>query len=207
MTGGSNPSWTTRWIIFIDGWWKFWPKGIPALSVNTLTACPLARTNVSSELSLARCTVHKCKSNALLAIAISLAIFASICVPGTSAQTKHRISAKHKAVPCRTGCKPDTSAPDVATSSTGDASAQKELSELARNLRNAAPGAYDKLSSFAKKHPSDIWGARAALALGYDDYQKNKAQQALGWLNKAKGDTLLREYVLFWTAQANRALK
>jgi len=128
-------------------------------------------------------------------------------VSGAAAQSKHKKSPKRKATPCRIGCKPDTTAPDVATSSAEDAGAQKELSELARNLHNAAPGAYDKLSAFAKKHAADVWGARAALALGYDDYQKNKAQQALGWLAKAKGDTLLREYVLFWTAQSKRALK
>jgi soluble lytic murein transglycosylase len=124
-----------------------------------------------------------------------------------SAQKKHKKSAKHKAAPCHAGCKPDTTAPNVETSSAEDASAQKELSELARSLRNAGPGSYEKLSAFAKKHASDIWGARAALALGYEDYQKNKAQQALAWFAKAKGDTLLREYVLFWTAQSNRALK
>jgi len=109
-----------------------------------------------------------------------------------SAQSKRKKSPKRKATPCRIGCKPDTTAPDVATSSAEDAGAQKELSELARNLRNAAPGAYDKLAGFGKKHAADTWGARAALALGYDDYQKNKAQHALGWFAKANGDTLLR---------------
>src|SRR3981081_1286336 len=47
----------------------------------------------------------------------------------------------------------------------------------------------------------------AALALGYDDYSKNHAPQALAWLTKAKGDALLNEYVLFWTAQTQRVLK
>ena len=47
----------------------------------------------------------------------------------------------------------------------------------------------------------------AALALGYDDYSKNHAPQALTWLTKAKGDALLNEYVLFWTAQTQRSLK
>src|SRR5262249_29747905 len=84
---------------------------------------------------------------------------------------------------------------------------QKELSELARNLRNANPGSYEKLSAFAAKHATDIWGARAALALGFDDYQKNKGQQALAWLAKAKNEKILQEYVLFWRAQSERALK
>ena len=125
----------------------------------------------------------------------------------TSAQTTHRRNVRAKSSPCRTGCKPDTTAPDISTSSPEDAAALKELSELARNLHNAAPGAYEKLSAFAGKHAADAWGARASLALGYDDYQKNRAQQALTWLRKAKSETLLPDYVLFWSAEAKRALK
>ena len=55
--------------------------------------------------------------------------------------------------------------------------------------------------------PRNVWGARAALALGYEDYTKNRLPQALNWFAKAKNDTLLREYILFWTAQAKRAQK
>jgi soluble lytic murein transglycosylase len=69
------------------------------------------------------------------------------------------------------------------------------------------PGAYEKLATFSKKNAGNPWGARAALALGYDDYNKNRAQQALAWFTKAKGDTLLADYVLYWTAQAQRLLK
>jgi len=125
----------------------------------------------------------------------------------TSAQNKHRKKPNAKATPCRAGCKPDTSTPAVTTSSADDAAALRELSELSRNLRNAAPGAYEKLAGFTGKHAGDVWGPRAALALGYEDYQKNKAQQALNWLGKAKNDALLQEYVLFWTAQSKHALK
>jgi soluble lytic murein transglycosylase len=74
-------------------------------------------------------------------------------------------------------------------------------------LHNAIPGSYDKLAAFATKHPSDIWGARAALALGYDDYQKNRSANALAWFGKAKGDTVLQEYVLYWRAQTERTAK
>src|SRR5262249_53021205 len=48
---------------------------------------------------------------------------------------------------------------------------------------------------------------RAALALGYEDYSKNRNPQALVWLKKAEADTLLRQYALFWSAQANHVLK
>src|SRR5258705_860121 len=60
------------------------------------------------------------------------------------------------------------------------------------------PGAYEKLAAFANKNNFSVWGQRAALALGYDDYSKSHAQQALTWLQKAKPDTLLYEYTLFW---------
>jgi soluble lytic murein transglycosylase len=73
-------------------------------------------------------------------------------------------------------------------------------------MHNGAPDAYAKLSAFAVKNTTNVWGARAALALGYDDYSKNRAVQGLGWFLKGQNDTLLREYALYWTAQAQRAL-
>jgi soluble lytic murein transglycosylase len=121
--------------------------------------------------------------------------------------SKHqRKSKKPKSPPCRTGCKPDTSAPQVVADTPEGEAAQKELSELARALHNATPGAYERLSAFAVKNTTNIWGARAALALGYEEYSKNRSAQALGWLIKAQNDTPLREYALYWTAQAQRAL-
>ena len=121
--------------------------------------------------------------------------------------SKHqRKSKKPKSPPCRTGCKPETSAPQVAADTPEDEAAQRELSELARALHNATPGSYEKLSAFAAKNTTSVWGARAALALGYDDYMKNRSGQAVGWFLKAQNDTLLREYALYWTAQAQRAL-
>ncbi len=96
--------------------------------------------------------------------------------------------------------------PQVAADTPEDEAAQRELSDLARSLHNATPGAYEKLSAFAVKNTTSAWGARAALALGYDDYSKSRSGPALGWLLKAQNDTLLREYALYWTAQAQRAL-
>ena len=118
----------------------------------------------------------------------------------------HRKSKKPKSPPCRTGCKPETSEPQVAADTPEDEATQKELSELARALHNAAPGAYEKLSAFAAKNATNVWGARAALALGYDEYMKNRSGQAVGLFVKAQNDTLLREYALYWTAQSQRAL-
>jgi soluble lytic murein transglycosylase len=118
----------------------------------------------------------------------------------------HRKAKKPKSPSCQTGCKPDTSPPQVAADTPEDEAAEKELSDLARALRNATPGGYEKLSAFAVKNTTNVWGARAALALGYADFSKNGNAQSLGWLLKAQSDTLLREYALYWTAQAQRTL-
>jgi len=140
--------------------------------------------------------------------AIALILFVSLAASfSASAQSSKKRKPKKAAVPCRAGCKPDTSAPDIATSTADDASALQQLSELARALHNATPGAYEKLSAFASKNSGNIWGARAALALGYDDNQKNRTANALAWFAKAKGDTVLQEYVLYWHALASRAAK
>lgn len=124
-----------------------------------------------------------------------------------SSPQKKKKSNKPPAVPCRAGCKTDTSAPEIAADTPEDSAAQKELAELARALRNSTPGAYEKLSAFAVKNTANVWGVRAALALGYEDYNKNRTAQALGWLLKGQNDPLLREYALYWTAQAKHTLK
>jgi soluble lytic murein transglycosylase len=130
----------------------------------------------------------------------------AISFPAAAQTTKKKKSKKHAQTQC-TGCKPQTIAPDIATSSAEEADALTQLSDLARSMHNATPGSYEKLSAFATKHANDIWGARAALALGYDDYQKNRTVNAAAWFNKAKGDTVLQEYVLYWRAETNRAAK
>jgi soluble lytic murein transglycosylase len=140
---------------------------------------------------------------------VSFALLAAVPLdlPAQNAHKKKKKSNKPAPVPCRTGCTPNTSAPEITAATPEDEAAQRELSSLARSLHNATPGAYDKLAAFAGKNKGNVWGARAALALGYDDYNKNHSQQALLWLAKAKSDTLLADYVLYWTAQTQRVLK
>jgi soluble lytic murein transglycosylase len=140
-----------------------------------------------------------------LILIIGLSFGSAFDVLAQSSTHKHK-SKKPKSPPCQTGCKPDTSAPQVAADTPEDEAAQKELSDLARALHNGTPGAYEKLSAFAAKNSANVWGARAALALGYDEYMKNRSGQAVGLFGKAQNDTLLREYALYWTAQAQRAL-
>jgi soluble lytic murein transglycosylase len=144
------------------------------------------------------------------AVAAILLVCLLAGAPGEAlSQTQHkkRKSGRPKPTPCRAGCVPDTAAVEVAAATEDDEAAQRELAILARALRNAAPGSYERLSAFAKTNAGNMWGARAALALGFDDYNKNHAQQALAWFVKAKPDALLSDYVLYWTAQTERLLK
>jgi soluble lytic murein transglycosylase len=150
---------------------------------------------------------------AALCLSISLLLgdaSAVVAQPSPQSKThKHskKKSKKPKALPCKTDCGVTTSAPEITSPTPGDAEAQSELASLARGLHTAAPGSYEKLSSFATKNASTVWGPRAALALGYEDYTKNHLPQALNWFAKAKKDALLSEYVLYWSAQAKRGQK
>jgi peptidoglycan lytic transglycosylase len=121
--------------------------------------------------------------------------------------TKKKKSHKPKPAPCKAGCKTETPAPSIAPGTPEEEALQKELADLSRNLRANAPGAYERLAAFSNKNASNVWGGRAALALGYQDYSNNHAPQALAWLKKAETDTLLGEYTLYWSAQTKRALK
>src|SRR3984957_9275263 len=85
--------------------------------------------------------------------------------------------------------------------------ADKRLETLARQLKQKNPGAsYAQLSTFAKQKSNGILGMRAALALGYYDLSKNRYAEAVRWLEPAQNDPLLRDYALFYSAEANIAL-
>ena len=124
----------------------------------------------------------------------------------TTPSTKKK-KAKHPRVPCRTGCKTTTSVPNSGATTPEEMALQKEMSDLAHEVHSGTAGAYEKLSAFAVRNSANVWGARAALALGYDDYSRNRGAQAVAWLGKAQNDTLLREYALYWEGQAKRGLK
>src|SRR5258708_6663586 len=203
----SNPSWTTRWITFTGGWWKFLPTGILARSVNILTPPPANRGKFIRPVAQAfmpeafhgPSTKSVCTSPPLPVICSVLFLGLSLlCAGDLSAQTKKKKKkpTHPKAPACATGCKPDTTSPTLDSSTPEDAAAQKELALLARDLHRGTPGAYEKLAAFANKNISSVWGQRAALALGYDDYSKSHAQQALSWLQKAKPETLFYKYPL-----------
>lgn len=173
------------------------------LSANTRTPHPrgIARIAASN-------TPTTWQRLCLLMLAFALmASGASAALAQSSRHHRKKNIKKPTPVPCRVGCRPETAAPQLVAGDTPeDQALQKELSGLARALHNAEPGAYAKLSAFATKNAANVWGARAALALGFDDHSKKHEQQALAWFTKASGDTVLREYVLYWTAQAKQGL-
>jgi soluble lytic murein transglycosylase len=140
-------------------------------------------------------------------LSLCLAFLSSADLLAQSSAKKKKRRAHPKSPACLAGCKPDSAAPVFDAATPEDASAQKELAALAADLHHGTAGSYEKLAAFANKNSTSVWGQRAALALGYEDYGKARQQQALAWLQKVKADPLLQEYTLFWTAQVNRALK
>lgn len=134
-----------------------------------------------------------------------LFLVTGFAVAQTTTHKKKR-PAHPKSPACQDGCKPETTIPALDAATPEDAAAQRELAPLTRELHQGLPGSYEKLAAFANKNASSVWGQRAALALGYEDYTKVRFPQALTWLQKAKADPLLREYAIFWTAQTNRAM-
>ena len=87
------------------------------------------------------------------------------------------------------------------------ASPEQELEQLARAMHdNGTVASYDRLKNFAQRRSSGLLGKRAALALGYFDYTKNRYPQALRWLKIAQDDLVLREYALYWSAMAERSM-
>jgi soluble lytic murein transglycosylase len=180
------------------------------LSANILTPRPRGIAKIAARNALAAGS-WAAAVRSLCAVALVFSLIAGgapeVLAQNTHSRKKQKKVKKPAAVPCRVGCVLSTASPGMMAGDTPeDQARQKELAGLARQVHNAAPGAYSALADFAGKNAANVWGARAALALGYEDHSKNHDQQALAWFNKASGDTLLREYVLYWTAQAKHGL-
>ena len=179
---------------------------------------PSANTPTPRPRGIAKTAARKAavaRSRAAVTRGVCAAMLAFALVAGGTPEVFAQSSRHHRQkkvkkptpTPCRAGCRPETAGPQLVAGDTPeDQALQKELAQLARDLHNAAPGAYTKLSAFATKNVANVWGARAALALGFEDNSQKHCQQALAWFNKASGDTILREYVLYWTAQAKHGL-
>src|SRR3984957_473574 len=128
-------------------------------------------------------------------LAFSVAAYPATNPLATSiAQTTHKKSAQKSAA------KP----PAAPAPASGLA---KRVETLSRQLKQKNPGnAYAQLRAIANQKSSGVLGMRAALALGYYDLSKNRYADAVKWLEPAQNDPLLKDYALFYSAQANIAL-
>jgi soluble lytic murein transglycosylase len=104
------------------------------------------------------------------------------------------------------------SIPAAAHTATGEpmknSAATEQLETWSRALRDRNPSsAYASLSTLASAKKSGELSQRAALALGYYDFSKGNYVKARAWLDKAEGDPLLEDYILYWRAETDRALK
>lgn len=181
----------------------------PQPSANTPTPRPHGLTRAALRDDVAAASRRPAESFLSLRRACALLLIVALifgCASDSFAQSRRKKKKKPTSAPCA-NCAPAISAPDFTAAFPGDEVAQRELSDLARALHNDAPGAYDKLAAFASRTSGTLWSARAALALGYSDQSKNRPQQALAWFERAKTDSLLREYILYWGAQAKHASK
>ncbi len=141
------------------------------------------------------------------AVAVALLLFA---VPQSHAQTAATPAKKPAAKSSTKSAAPKSAVPKKpanAAAASGADLLEKQLAQLSRALRDQPNAtAYSALSGFASRNAKNEIGARAALALGYYDLTRDKPDLALGWMRKAVGEKLLREYVLYWQAQASLAL-
>jgi len=80
------------------------------------------------------------------------------------------------------------------------------LERLAEHLKQWNSGAaYSALSAIASEKSSGALGMRAALALGFFDFSRDRYADAAKWLDRAKNDPLLADYALYWSAETHRA--
>jgi soluble lytic murein transglycosylase len=85
--------------------------------------------------------------------------------------------------------------------------ATSRLASLSRVLRDKKSNwAYSQLGEIAQRKSSGVLGKRAALALGYYDYQRGEFERAAKWMDLAQGDPLLGDYDLYWEGLTNIAL-
>ncbi len=123
-----------------------------------------------------------------------------------SAQTPAPSAKKH-ASRSSTNSAASKKPPAAAAAVSGADLLEKQLAQLSRTLRdNPNATTYAALSAFASRNAKNETGARAALALGYYDLTRDMPDLSLGWLRKAVGEKLLREYVVYWQAQDSLAL-
>src|SRR5215471_1555328 len=111
---------------------------MPPRSANILTS-PRAKRAEESPLSVAMARLLA------VALAVCLTFTGTLDVFAQTTKHKKKKSTKPKSPVCQTGCKPNTTSPALNSATPEDPAAQKEVGELARDLHQGVPGAYEKL--------------------------------------------------------------
>jgi soluble lytic murein transglycosylase len=146
----------------------------------------------------------------LLAVAVAAAPLAGM------AQQKAP-SRVHRAIPSHAHTHPRVRAHAAAAAAAAEESAplssistarQRELETLARQLRDpsrvVAYRAYLRLAALSRHWPG-VARSRAALALGYYEYQRRSYAQARRWFRAGRGDPVLEGYAIYWEGLAAAA--
>lgn len=122
----------------------------------------------------------------------------STCFAATGAQSHKPAKSAHAAAGSPAA---PTSAP-----AKGSALSAAQLEKLSRMLKDKKSSwAYTRLSDLAQLKSSGVLGARAALALGFFDYNRQQYTSAAKWFARARKDSLLGDYALYWTAETDLA--
>jgi soluble lytic murein transglycosylase len=120
---------------------------------------------------------------------------------GTAADTKVSRSKHKKSAVVRPPPKSATT-----PTATGPLTSSQKLEVLSHQLDpKRKTSAYDQLATFANAQGDSPLAARAALALGYNDYRQQRFVDGRKWLVKAAADPVLADYALYWTALTDRA--
>ena len=181
----------------MTGWWKYWAAEIRKRLASIPTPHPSCAGSADALAGKPVC-FH------ILSGVVLVALF--LCgAPQASAQTSAHPAKKHAT---KSSTNSEASKKPTATAAASGADLLgKQLTQLSRALRdNPNATTYAALSAFSARNAKNETGARAALALGYYDLTRDMPDLALGWMRKAVGEKLLREYVLYWQAQASLAL-
>lgn len=133
-------------------------------------------------------------SAALIFLLVSATAFA------TGANRHAAPAAKRKSAAAKTAvAKKPAAAPPAALPAAASTSA-KQMESFARDLKGKKPeAAYAKLSAIGSG--KSALATRAALALGYFDYNRERYADAAKWFEKARRDPLLGDYALYWQGE------
>jgi soluble lytic murein transglycosylase len=119
-------------------------------------------------------------------VLVCSALVCSVCFASAASQS-HRKAA------------PAASASASSRRSVLSAAQLEKLSRLLKGQKSA--WAYTRLSALAQQRSSGVLGERAALALGFFDYNRQHYPEAAKWFSRARKDPLLGDYALYWSAE------